>query len=146
MFNVWVDYPSYEEELAIVDATTSNKKVELKSILNAKEIIYFQDLIRRIPVPKNVLEYAVKLSVKTRATDESAPELVKKFVSWGAGPRASQNLILAAKCHAAINGKYSPDIEDVQAVAVPILRHRLVRNYMAEAEGYSIEKIIKAIL
>lgn len=146
MFNVWVDYPSYEEELAIVDATTSNKKVELKPILNAKEIIYFQDLIRRIPVPKNVLEYAVKLSVKTRATDDSAPELVKKFISWGAGPRASQNLILAAKCHAAINGKYSPDIEDVQAVAIPILRHRLVRNYMAEAEGYSIEKIIKAIL
>ena len=146
MFNVWVDYPSYEEELAIVDATTSNKKVELKPILNAKEIIYFQDLIRRIPVPKNVLEYAVKLSVKTRTTDDSAPELVKKFISWGAGPRASQNLILAAKCHAAINGKYSPDIEDVQAVAIPILRHRLVRNYMAEAEGYSIEKIIKAIL
>lgn len=146
MFNVWVDYPSYEEELAIVDATTSNKKVELKPILNAKEIIYFQDLIRRIPVPKNVLEYAVKLSIKTRATDDSAPELVKKFISWGAGPRASQNLILAAKCHAAINGKYSPDIEDVQAVAIPILRHRLVRNYMAEAEGYSIEKIIKAIL
>lgn len=146
MFNVWVDYPSYEEELEIVDATTSNKKVELKSILNAEEIIYFQDLIRRIPVPKNVLEYAVKLSVKTRASDDSAPELVKKFVTWGAGPRASQNLILAAKCHAAINGKYSPDIEDVKAVAIPILRHRLVRNYMAEAEGYSIEKIIKSIL
>ncbi len=146
MFNVWVDYPSYEEELAIVDATTSNKKVELASILNAEEIIYFQDLIRRIPVSQNVLEYAVKLSVKTRATDSSAPEVIKKFVSWGAGPRASQNLILAAKCHAAINGKYSPDIEDVQAVAVPILRHRLVRNYMAEAEGYTIEKIIDAIL
>lgn len=146
MFNVWVDYPSYEEELAIVEATTSSKEVELKSILNGEEIIYFQDLIRRIPVPKNVLEYAVKLSVKTRATDDSAPELVKKFVSWGAGPRASQNLILAAKCHAAISGKYSPDIEDVQAVAIPILRHRLVRNYMAEAEGYSIEKIIKELL
>jgi MoxR-like ATPase len=146
MFNVWVDYPSYEEELAIVEATTSNNEVELQSILNADEIIYFQDLIRRIPVPKNVLEYAVKLSVKTRSTDDSAPELVKKFISWGAGPRASQNLILAAKCHAAINGKYSPDIEDVQAVAIPILRHRLVRNYMAEAEGYSIERIIKEIL
>ncbi len=146
MFNVWVDYPSYEEELAIVEATTSNKEVELESVLNAEEIIYFQDLIRRIPVPKNVLEYAVKLSVRTRSTDASAPELVKKFISWGAGPRASQNLILAAKCHAAINGKYSPDIEDVQAVAIPILRHRLVRNYMAEAEGYSIERIIKEIL
>ncbi len=146
MFNVWVDYPTYEEELQIVENTTSNSAVKLNSILNAEEIIYFQDLIRRIPVPKNVLEYAVKLSVKTRATDETAPELVKKFVSWGAGPRASQNLILAAKCHAAINGKYSPDIEDVQAVAIPILRHRLVRNYMAEAEGYSIERIIKEIL
>lgn len=146
MFNVWVDYPSYEEEVAIVQATTSNKEVSLNSILNAKEIIYFQDLIRRIPVPQNVLEYAVKLSVKTRATDSSAPDVIKKFVSWGAGPRASQNLILAAKCHAAINGKYSPDIEDVQAVAVPILRHRLVRNYMAEAEGYTIEKIINSIL
>ncbi|MCT4580420.1 MAG: AAA family ATPase [Flavobacteriales bacterium] len=146
MFNVWVDYPSYEEELAIVDATTSNKKVALTSILNAEEIIYFQDLIRRIPVPQNVLEYAVKLSVKTRATDSTSPEVIKKFVSWGAGPRASQNLILAAKCHAAINGKYSPDIEDVKAVAIPILRHRLVRNYMAEAEGYTIEKIINAIL
>lgn len=146
MFNVWVDYPSYEEELAIVEATTSDKNAVVQPILTAAEIIYFQDLIRRIPVPKNVLEYAVKLSVKTRATDGSAPEVVRKFVSWGAGPRASQNLILAAKCHAAINGKYSPDIEDVQAVAVPILRHRLVRNYMAEAEGYSIEKIINSIL
>ena len=146
MFNVWVDYPSYEEELAIVEATTSDKNAVVQPILTAAEIIYFQDLIRRIPVPKNVLEYAVKLSVKTRATDSSAPEVVRKFVSWGAGPRASQNLILAAKCHAAINGKYSPDIEDVQAVAVPILRHRLVRNYMAEAEGYSIEKIINSIL
>ncbi len=146
MFNVWVDYPTYEEEIAIVKATTTNQKVELKNILNAEEIIYFQNLIRRIVVPQNVLEYAVKLSVKTRATDSNAPEIVKKYVSWGAGPRASQNLIIAAKCHAAINGKYSPDIEDVQAVAIPILRHRLVRNYRAEAEGYSIEKIIKEIL
>ncbi len=146
MFNVWVDYPSYEEEIAIVKATTTNQKIELKNILNAEEIIYFQNLIRRIVVPQNVLEYAVKLSVKTRATDPSAPEIVKKYVSWGAGPRASQNLIIAAKCHAAINGKYSPDIEDVQAVAIPILRHRLVRNYRAEAEGYSIEKIIAEIL
>jgi len=146
MFNVWVDYPTYEEELQIVKLTTSNLKPEVKNILNAKEILYFQDLIRRIPVPQNVLEYAVKLSVKTRASDPTAPDVVKKFVSWGAGPRASQNLIIAAKCHAAINGKYSPDIEDVKAVAIPILRHRLVRNYMAEAEGYTIEKIIEALL
>jgi len=146
MFNVWVDYPTYEEELEIVKLTTANHKSEPQKVLDAAEIIYFQDLIRRIPVPENVLEYAVKLSVKTRASDASAPEVVKKFVSWGAGPRASQNLIIAAKCHAAINGKYSPDIEDVKAVAIPILRHRLVRNYMAEAEGYSIEKIIKELL
>ncbi len=146
MFNVWVDYPTYEEELEIVKMTTANHKSAPQKVLNAEEIIYFQDLIRRIPVPENVLEYAVKLSVKTRASDASAPEVVKKFVSWGAGPRASQNLIIAAKCHAAINGKYSPDIEDVKAVAIPILRHRLVRNYMAEAEGYSIEKIIEELL
>jgi len=124
MFNVWVDYPTYEEELEIVKMTTSNHKSKPQEILNAEEIVYFQDLIRRIPVPENVLEYAVKLSVKTRAADSSAPEVIKKFVSWGAGPRASQNLIIAAKCHAAINGKYSPDIEDVKAVAIPILRHR----------------------
>lgn len=146
MFNVWVDYPSYQEELAIVKATTTDNKVSLSNILNAEEIVYFQQLIRRIPVPENVMEYAVKLSTKTRATAENAPDMVKKYVSWGAGPRASQYLVIGAKCHAAIHGKFSPDIEDVQAVAEPILRHRLVRNYMAEAEGYTIEKIVKELL
>lgn len=146
MFNVWVDYPSYQEELAIVKATTADQKVELKHILNGEEIIYFQDLIRRIPVPENVMEYAVKLSGKTRKDGGLAPDIVKKYVSWGAGPRASQYLVIGAKCHAAIHGKYSPDIEDVQAVAEPILRHRLVRNYMAEADGYTIEKIVGEIL
>ncbi len=146
MFNVWVDYPSFEEELAIVKSTTSDHKVQLNEVLNADDILYFQELIRRIPVPDNVMEYAVKLSSKTRINSPHAPEIVKKYVSWGAGPRASQYLVIGAKCHAAINGKYSPDIEDVQAVAEPILRHRLVRNYMAEAEGYSIERIVKELL
>jgi len=146
MFNVWVDYPSYEEELAIVKATTSDAKTELDHILNADDIIYFQQLIRRIPVPENVMEYAVKLSTKTRPNTPDSPEMINKYVSWGAGPRASQYLVIGAKCHAAINGKYSPDIEDVQAVAEPILRHRLVRNYMAEAEGYTIERIVKELL
>jgi MoxR-like ATPase len=146
MFNVWVDYPTYEEELAIVKATTSETKVQLTSILTKDEIIYFQNLIRRIPVADNVVEYAVRLNGKTRPNLPGAPAIINKYVSWGAGPRASQNLIIGAKCHAAINGKYSPDIEDVKAVAEPILRHRLVRNYMAEAEGYTIEKIIKELL
>ena len=146
MFNVWVDYPSVEEEFAIVKATTSNETVDLKHILNNEQIIYFQDLIRRVPVADNVMEYAVKLSAKTRKNNPLSPEVVQKYVSWGAGPRASQYLVIGAKCHAAIHGKYSPDIEDVQAVAEPILRHRLVRNYMAEADGYTIERIIKEIL
>jgi MoxR-like ATPase len=146
MFNVWVDYPTYEEELAIVKATTSDAKPQLSHILSGEEIIYFQNLIRKMPVADNVVEYAVKLNGKTRPNSPMASDVVNKFVSWGAGPRASQYLVIGAKCHAAIHGKYSPDIEDVQAVAEPILRHRLVRNYMAEAEGYTIEKIIESLL
>jgi MoxR-like ATPase len=146
MFNIWVDYPSYVEELAIVKSTTSDNKATLNHILNAEEIIHYQDLIRRIPVTDNVLEYAVKLVGKTRANSEFAPQITKDFITWGAGPRASQNLIIGAKCHAALNGKYSPDIEDVKAVAKPILRHRLVRNYRAEAEGYTMDKIIDELL
>lgn len=146
MFNIWVDYPTYAEELAIVKATTGDVHVELKHILSGEEIVYFQNLIRRMPIADNVIEYAVKLNGRTRPNSELAPDVINKFVSWGAGPRASQYLVIGAKCHAAINGKYSPDIEDVQAVAEPILRHRLVRNYMAEAEGYTIEKIIQELL
>jgi len=142
MFNVWVDYPTFQEEVNIVKNTTSNRSVQLKSVLNGEEINYYQNLIRKIPVNDNVIEYAVKLVSKTRPNDANAPDLTKQFLSWGAGPRASQYLIIGAKCHAAINGKYSPDIEDVQAVALPILRHRIVRNYKAEAEGYSVERII----
>jgi MoxR-like ATPase len=146
MFNVWVDYPSYDEELAIVKNTTVDKKVDLNKIMNAEEIVYFQKLIRKLPVADNVLEYAVKLVGSTRAGNELAPNIVNDYLSWGAGPRASQYLIIGAKCHAAINGKYSPDIEDVKAVAEPILRHRIVRNYKAEADGYSIERIINSLL
>lgn len=146
MFNIWVDYPSYAEELAIVKATTTDQTVALKQILTGEEIMKYQNIIREIPVADNVLEYAVKLVGKTRINDASAPKLTKDFISWGAGPRASQYLIIGAKCHAVLKGKYAPDIEDVQAVALPILRHRLVRNYRAEAEGYSMDRIIKELL
>ena len=142
MFNVWLDYPSFEEELNVVKLTTTATKVKLNPVMNADEIVYFQQLIRRIPVPDNVFEYAVKLASGTRPNTVTAHPTVKEFVNWGAGPRASQYLIIGAKCHAAINGKFSPDIEDVRAVAEPILRHRIVRNYRAEAEGVTVEDII----
>lgn len=143
MFNIQLNYPSFADELTIVKNTTSNREVQLNKIVSASEIQYFQKLIRNIPVTDNVLEYAVKLVAKTRPNTEFASTAVNNYISWGAGPRASQFLILGAKCHAAISGKYAPDIEDVQAVAEPILRHRIVRNYRAEAEGLSIEQLIK---
>jgi MoxR-like ATPase len=146
MFNIWVDYPSYVEELAIVKATTNDINVTLKHILTSEQIMDYQALIRRIPVADNVMEYAVKLVGKTRFGSEFAPQITKDYITWGAGPRASQYLIVGAKCHAALNGRFSPDIEDVKAVAKPILRHRLVRNYRAEAEGYSMDKIIDSLL
>jgi len=146
MFNIWVDYPTFNEEMAIVKATTSNIETELKQILDGEQIIQYQELIRRVPVSDNVLEYAVKLVGKTRFNSELAPQITKDFITWGAGPRASQNLIIGAKCHALLKGKFSPDIEDVQAVAKPILRHRLVRNYRAEAEGYTMDRIIEELL
>jgi MoxR-like ATPase len=146
MFNIWVDYPSFEEELNVVKQTTTDHDVKLNPILNAEEILFFQNLIRKIPVPDNVMEYAVKLATKTRPDNPAAPDMVKQYISWGAGPRASQYLVIGAKCLAAIRGKFSPDIQEVQDVALPILRHRLVRNYKAEAEGYSIEKIISSLL
>lgn len=145
MFNIWVDYPSFEEEVNIVKSTTGNNSIQLKSILTGEEITYFQNLIRKIPVNDNVIEYAVNLASKTRPNNDNAPDVTKNFLSWGAGPRASQYLIIGAKCHAALAGKFSPDIEDVQAVAMPILRHRIVRNYKAEAEGYTVEKIVKSL-
>jgi MoxR-like ATPase len=146
MFNIWVDYPSYVEELAIVKATTADTKISLRKVLTGEEIIDYQELIRRIPVADNVLEYAVKLVGKTRVNNPGVPQITKDFITWGAGPRASQYLIVGAKCHAALQGRYSPDIDDVKAVSKAILRHRLVRNYRAEAEGYSMDRIIEELL
>ncbi|MDP1800585.1 MAG: AAA family ATPase [Bacteroidota bacterium] len=146
MFNVWLDYPKFAEELQVVKLTTANLQVSLNKILNAQEIVFFQDLIRKIPVADNVIEYAVKLVNKTRLNSEYTAEVTKKYLLWGAGPRASQYLIIGAKAHAAINGKFSPDIEDVKAIAIPILRHRIVLNYKAEAEGVSVEDIIKQLM
>jgi MoxR-like ATPase len=146
MFNIWVDYPTFAEEMAIVKSTTSNQSVSLNSVITGEEIVAYQQLIRRIPVADNVLEYAVKLVAKTRLNDPIAPKITKDYLTWGAGPRASQYLILGAKTYAAIHGRFSPDIDDVKAIAKPILRHRLVRNYRAEAEGYSMDKIIEELL
>lgn len=146
MFNVVLDYPQYEEELQVVKSTTTDNAINVRKIIGAKEIIAYQHLIRRMPVADNVVEYAVKLVSSTRPNTAQAAKIVNEFVSWGAGPRASQALVLAAKGHAAIQGKYSPDIEDVQAVALPILRHRIIRNFKAEAESVSIEKIIGELL
>jgi MoxR-like ATPase len=145
MFNIWLDYPSVEEEISIVKNTTVNMEVKLNKIMNAEEIIAFQHLIRKIPVPDNVYEYAVKLSAQTRPGYPQAHAMTNDYLAWGAGPRSSQFLILGAKCNAAMNGKYAPDIEDVRAVAVPVMRHRLVRNYKAEAEGVKTEAIIEAL-
>lgn len=146
MFNIWVDYPSFIEEMAIVKTTTSDTSNSINSVLSGQDIIEYQDLIRRIPVADNVLEYAVKLVGSTRVNSYNATEITKKYITWGAGPRASQYLIIGAKCHAAMMGRYSPDIDDVKAVAKPILRHRLVKNYKAEAEGYSMDRIIETLL
>ncbi|HET8962723.1 MAG TPA: MoxR family ATPase [Chitinophagales bacterium] len=146
MFNVWLDYPKFEDELQVVKNTTSNYNVTLKKVLTTEEIIYFQELVRKIPVNDNVMEYAVRLSAKTRPGTATAAEVSNKYLSWGAGPRASQFLVIGAKCNAMINGKYSPDIEDVKAVSTAILRHRIVRNYKAEAEGISVDKIIDELI
>jgi MoxR-like ATPase len=146
MFNVWLDYPKFAEELQVVKLTTTTTEAKLDKVLSAQEIVFFQELIRKIPVADNVIEYAVKMVNKTRLNSEFTAEITKKYIQWGAGPRASQYLIIGAKCHAALHGKFSPDIEDVRAIATPILRHRLVINYKAEAEGISIEEIIKQLL
>lgn len=146
MFNITLGYPSYESELQIVKNTTGAVSATLDKILHADEIIAFQQLVRRVPVVDNVVEYAVKLVHKTRPDTEMASKQANQYLEWGAGPRASQHLIVGAKCNALLNGKYSPDIEDVQAVALPILRHRIVRNFKAEAEGITVEQIIQELL
>jgi len=146
MFSIWLDYPQFEDELTIVKNTTSDHQVQLKEIISANEIIAFQDLILKIPVNDNVLRYAVNLSAKTRPNTELAASATNKYLKWGAGPRASQYLVLGAKTHAALNGKYSPDIEDVKAVSKSILRHRIIKNYKAEAENISVDQLIDEIL
>ncbi len=146
MFNIPLDYPSYEEEIQVVKTTTTVMETKLNHILNASQILAFQQLVRKIPVADNVLEYAVSLVAKTRPGTAKATDEVNQYISWGAGPRASQYLVLGAKCNAAIEGKYSPDIADVKAIANYVLRHRIVRNYKAEAEGMTEEKVIESLL
>ena len=145
MFNIPLDYPSYEEELSVVRGTTGVERAELRHVLSGEDILFFQNLVRKIPISDNVLEYAVQLTGKTRPNTERAGKNVNEYISWGAGPRASQYLVLGAKCHAAIHGKYSPDIADVQAIAKYVLRHRIVRNYKAEAEGITEEHVIEGL-
>jgi MoxR-like ATPase len=146
MFSINLDYPTFEEEIQVVKTTTTGVKANLTKKLSATEILYFQQLIRKIPITDNVLEYAVKLAAKTRPNRPDSLPAVNNYIAWGAGPRASQFLVLGAKCHAASKGKYSPDIEDVKAVALPILRHRVFQNYKAEAEGLTVDKLIADLL
>jgi MoxR-like ATPase len=146
MFNVFLEYPTFEEEVQVVKNTTSEKVLTVNKIMTKDEILMYQQLVRKIPVADNVLEYAVGLANRTRPASNMSTDLIQKYISWGAGPRASQFLVLGAKCHAAMRGKFSPDIEDVQAVAHPILAHRIFRNYKAEAEGMSVKKIVDSIL
>jgi MoxR-like ATPase len=146
MFDIRVDYPTFAEEIQVVKSTTSDVQPELKPVLTAEEILHFQGLVRRIPVADNVLEYAVKLSTRTRPGLPATPAIINDHVGWGAGPRASQYLVIGAKAHALAHGRFSPDIADVQAVALPILRHRIVRNYKAEAEGVTVDRIVQELL
>ncbi len=145
MFNVYLDYPSFAEEMQVVKNTTSGKHVSLNVVMQAEEIQYFQDLVRRVPVTDHVMEYAVGLAARTRPGTSNAHKLANEYIHWGAGPRASQYLIIGAKCHAAFNGKYAPDIEDVKAISHAVLRHRIVRNFKAEAEDVSVEHIIDQV-
>ena len=142
MFNILLNYPSFTEEVSVVKSTTTDEQQSLNTILTADDIIAYQHLVRKVPVPDNVIEYAVKLVGKTRPQTSGASSVANDYLEWGAGPRASQFLVLGAKCNALLNGKYSPDIEDVQAIARPVLRHRIVRNFKAEAEGISVDEVI----
>lgn len=146
MFNLILNYPSFDEEMEVVKRTTVGKEAKVQEVLDAESILFFQQLLRKIPVADNVLEYAVELVSKTRPNTPASHEWANMYLNWGAGPRASQFLIVGAKTHAAISGKYSPDIEDVKAVALPVLRHRIVRNYKAEAERVSVDDIINKFL
>ena len=145
MFAINLEYPSFDEEVEVVKTTTTDVQASVNALFNAKEIIDFQNVIRRIPVADNVIEYAVKMVSKTRPNSPNQTPLAKEYIDWGAGPRASQNLVLAAKTHAAINGKFSPDIENIQAVSKSVLRHRVIKNYKAEAEGITDDAIIESL-
>lgn len=146
MFNIWLDYPSKQQELDIVKATTVDKNDDVNAVMTLEEILFFQSLVRKIPVPDNVYNYAVTLASKTRPNRNGSHEWADKYLTWGAGPRASQFLILGAKTHAALRGKFSPDIEDIRAIATAVLRHRFVRNYRSEAEGVGAEDIVMELL
>ena len=145
MFNITLDYPKYEDEVEIIKRTTGSSSEALRALITAEEIVAFQGLVRSVPVTDNVIEYAVQLVQRTRPNTEKALDVTNEFLEWGAGPRASQYLVIGAKCHALVKGKFSPDIEDVQAVALPILRHRIFRNFKAEAEGVSVESILERL-
>jgi len=146
MFNILLTYPSLKDEMSVVKNTTSDEVRTLNKILSAEDISGFQHLVRRVPVADNVIEYAVTLANKTRPGIQGASAIATEYLEWGAGPRASQFLVLGAKCNALLNGKYSPDIEDVQAIAKPVLRHRIVRNFKAEAEGLSVDELISKLM
>lgn len=146
MFSIWLDYPKFQDELTIVKNTTSDFSAHLQEVITKEEIRYFQDLVLRVPVNENVLKYAVTLSAKTRPNTEMAAPISNKYLKWGAGPRASQYLVLGAKTIAALQGKYSPDIDDIKKVAVSILRHRVIKNYKAEADNLSVEDIIAELM
>ncbi len=146
MFNITLDYPSLEQEVQVVKNTTTEKTIRANNVLDQQSIIFFQQLVRKVPVADNVVQYAVELVHKTRPNQENTPQLTEKYISWGAGPRASQYLILGAKTHALSKGKFSPDIEDVKAIAKPILRHRVIKNYVAQADNLSIDQIIDELL
>ena len=146
MFNILLTYPSFKDEVEVVKTTTSDEPRSITKVLTGEEISYFQHLVRRVPVPDNVIEYAVTLVNKTRPNTIAKSQLANDYLEWGAGPRASQFLVLGAKCQALLRGKYSPDIEDVQAIAKPVLRHRIVRNFKAEAEGISVDDLIDKLM
>ena len=146
MFNIILDYPSFEEEVEIIKSTTSNIKTSIAPVLSSEDILKYQELVRMVPVTDNVIEYAVSLTQKTRPNTKNADKVTNEFIEWGAGPRAAQNLILAAKCNALLEGKFSPDKEDVQSIAIPVLRHRIMRNFKAEAENITVDDIISKLL
>lgn len=146
MFNILLNYPAFADEMTVVKNTTSDSVAKVSKVVSAEEIVAFQHLVRRVPVPDNVIEYAVSLVSKTRPQTALASPLANDYLEWGAGPRASQYLILGAKCNALFQGKYSPDIEDVQAIAQPVLRHRIVRNFKAEAEGITVDEIVSRLM